>query len=108
MAAIYNFPEIKETNTFRQRTIQIIKNNVPLDITGGTVLMQLRKQTNSTVLHVFETSITNGLNGELTLMAWNVDLPPGEYQYDLRITDFSGTILTYIKGVMRVTSAISK
>lgn len=108
MAAIYNFPDIKQTNTFKERTITVIVDGSPLDLTGATVCMQVRERSTTQVVFEFPITITDAPNGVLTIAPFNVVMHPKTYEYDLRITLSDGTILTYIQGNFPVLTVISR
>lgn len=108
MAANYNFPQIKQSNTFKQRNINVIVDGAPLNLTGATVCMQIREKSTTALIFSFPITITDAVNGVLTIAKFPVLMHPKTYEYDLKITLSNGDVLTYIQGYFPVLSIISK
>ncbi len=82
-----------------------------VDITGWTVLAQIRTVTGGTVGGTIEgafTSTVDGPNGLVYLEFDSSSLDPGEYGYDVQMTDGSAQRRTYIGGKVTITRDISE
>lgn len=97
-AATFNFPEIYQGDTFNQRKLVITTNGLPTDLTNAVVKLVLMIDNKKTVVFTMPTTITDELNGVITLNSWDVALPPHKYQYELIITKDNGYTLTYMVG----------
>lgn len=94
------------------QTFAITANDVAVDLSGSTILIQVRTKPTSTdvVLSlVTGTSITIGGVGknEITLNKI-VDIPAGNYVYDMNVTFPSGLVKTYIWGTFLVQEDITR
>lgn len=108
--AQYNV-QIWRRDTWAQ-TFSITSNDVAVDLSGCTVLIQVRLKPASTdVLLTLQTgtSITIGGVGknEITLNKL-VDIPAGNYVYDMNVTFPSGLVKTYIWGSFLVQEDITR
>lgn len=107
--AEYNFQDHYKGSTFND--IPIVFN---FDITGATILCQIKKSENDSVI-VYEwktgTNITvvNASIGSISLNKVNIfDKPKGKYVYDLQIIFSDGTSETYLKGAINIIQDISR
>lgn len=107
MAANYNFPDIIKGDTFRARTVTIVSDSLPLDLTGATPFMQIKSSVNSKAIHTFNITITDPANGVIVIDNWDVDIESFNYLYDLKITLNNGQTLTYMSGKFPVKPSIS-
>ena len=94
------------------QTFAITSNDVAVDLSGSTILIQVRtKPTSSDVVLSLATgsSITIGGVGynEITLNKV-VDIAAGNYVYDMNVTFPSGLVKTYIYGSFLVQEDISR
>ena len=94
------------------QTFAITSNDVAVDLSGSTILIQVRtKPTSSDVVLSLSTgsSITIGGVGynEITLNKV-VDIAAGNYVYDMNVTFPSGLVKTYIYGTFLVQEDISR
>ena len=107
--ATYNFPDHYKGSTFSP--ISIVFN---FDITGATILCQIKKsEGDSVVVHEWKTgvniTVVNASTGSIALNQINVfDKPKGSYVYDLQITFDDGTCQTYMKGNVNISQDISR
>jgi hypothetical protein len=112
MAEVYNFPPITKGNTFTERKIWLYDDDAgtfPTVLTGATICMQLKySDTNGVAAHEFAYTITDAVNGEITLTEWEVDLKPYAYVYDMLVTFADGDKKTFLKGSFKVTQNISE
>lgn len=94
------------------QTFAITANDVAVDLSGCTILIQVRTKPSSTdVALELETgsSITIGGvgNNEITLNKV-VDIAAGNYVYDMNVTFPSGLVKTYIYGTFLVQEDITR
>jgi hypothetical protein len=87
---------------------------VPVDLTGFSAKMQVRKNTGSPV--IIELSTTNGritidaANGKITLSLSATDtaaLASGMYKYDLDLTSPSSFVIRFVQGNFEVSGQIT-
>jgi hypothetical protein len=102
----------KRATTFDATPIQIKINNVVEDITGATILMQLRKEEKGKVIYTVLTTITDGVNGIFELDEQFIDIPTCSYKFDVEITfasgTFSGQTQRFISGTFIIEPVISE
>ena len=82
-----------------------------LDLTGYTVLGQIRKTFDSTASASMTTTITNATSGEIAISLTDTQtaaLSAGRYQWDLRITGGSGTVTRVVEGVVTINPSVSR
>lgn len=89
-------------NTFEQMPFELLQNNVPIDLTGAEIKMQLRKECNGVVYLELDQdngiTITDAVNGRFQIDEQIINIAAGNYKYDIRITFGDGTVKTWIKG----------
>lgn len=100
--AVCDFKPHYKGSTFSPRSIKFNFN-----ITGATILCQIRKHPGSTVVHEWKTgvniTVVNATTGEIVLnQINNFDVLAGNYKYDLQITFADGTNQTYLQGAILV------
>ena len=105
---ICNFKPHYKGSTFSPRHIKFNFN-----ITGASILCQIRQRPNQTIIHEWKTGVNitviDLLTGEIVLNQINSFSPnAGLYQYDLQISFIDGTNQTYLKGSVEVTQDLSK
>jgi hypothetical protein len=109
--AQYNV-KIWRNDTWGQ-TFAILSNDVAVDLTGSTIVIQVRQSPSSaTSLLTLSTTastitITGTSHNQVTLNKV-VDIPAGTYNYDMNITFPSGVVKTYIWGTFIVQEDITK
>ena len=108
--AQYNV-QIWRNDTWAQ-VFSIISNDVAIDLSGSTILIQVRKTAKSSdVALTLQTgsSITIGgaFNNEIILNKV-VNIEAGNYVYDMNVTFPSGMVKTYIYGSFLVQEDISR
>jgi len=98
--ANYNI-QIWENNTWSQ-IFQLSANNIPIDLTGANVEIQVRMRPNSTTASMTLTlgnGITvGGLNSNQITINYDVNISAGSYVYDMTIQFPNDNIKTYIWG----------
>ena len=102
----------KRATTFDAVQIQIKTNNVAENLTGATILMQLRKEEKGKVIYTFMTTITDAVNGWFEIDEQLIDVPSCIYKYDIQIEFANGTYAgqtqTWISGLFAIDSIISE
>jgi hypothetical protein len=89
-------------DTWNGAQFTITLNSSPLNLTGASIVMQLKKDPALPVLETLSTAngkitITNAVAGVFSIPAYIFTVPAGNYWYDIQIT--IGTVVkTYIKG----------
>lgn len=107
---IPTFDPVKFGETWGPKIIQVenkLNLGTYLDLTGYTILIQLRKRPDQKVFHVFETSVS-GTEITMEPNGWDVDIPDFTYQGDVLLTDPSG--FTYLSNsfLLPVGNSITK
>lgn len=99
----YTIPRHRRGDTWDGiNAIGIKVNEVPVDLNGAAVKMELREDYDSPVAFTLSTttstiSILPNLSA-VTIPAIVIDIPPTTYMYDLQVTYPSGTVKTYLEG----------
>jgi len=107
----YNFPTHTSGDTFDGVQFEMVLNEAPMDLTGVAIKLEIKKRNTSKAL-VTKTNgsgitITDAAAGEFRINAFDVDLEPGVYEYDVQLTFASGSKKTYIKGLWTITKQIT-
>lgn len=98
----------KRGDTFYQTPINIQVNSVDLDLTGATILMQLRKEAGGVVMFTPALTITDALGGDFQIDEQIINIPACTYQYDIQITLSDDTVVTWISGLFIINDDISR
>jgi hypothetical protein len=98
----------KRGDTFYQTPINIKVNSVDLDLTGATILMQLRKEAGGVVMFTPALTITDDLGGDFQIDEQIINIPACNYQYDIQITLSDDTVVTWISGLFIINDDISR
>lgn len=87
-------------------------NDVPLDLSGATVRLQVRPTAGSNTLTL---SITNGNGINITGTDHNIiaiskliTIASGDYVYDLEVAFANGEVKTYVHGSFKVSEDVTK
>jgi hypothetical protein len=108
----YNY-RIVQGDTFQNTPVWKI-NSVPVNVTGYSALMQIRKSVGGTDL--LDLSSSNGritvgtVDGSFALYISPADtstLPVGEWVYDLQVTAPNAVVTTLLQGAFVVTSQVT-
>ena len=109
MSAIYNMS--MDSHSDFKREFQIKDGNTVLDITGYSFAMKMRTQYGSPTSHDAACSIVLATDGtfkvEYTDTA-TADIKPGDYLYDIVMTDDGGTKTTLLRGSVTVNGGITR
>jgi hypothetical protein len=107
---IYNFPDHYSGDTFKGiSSITLLENGIPINLTNCGVYAQFRSITNLANPVVFEFSsdlqnviIISPSLGMITIPEQMIDVPAGDYDYDLQVIFPNGYIKTYLKGRIKI------
>jgi hypothetical protein len=92
------------------RNIYITEDGDPVDLTGCTAASQIRPAPNSEELTKTITCTVDGAEGTITMSLSSADtaaLIPGNYAYDLQVTDGGGDVDYYIYGIFMVKGRVT-
>lgn len=108
----YNFKNYRG-DTFQSETFYITVNTVDLDLTGASILMQIKKQKNGVSVYEMSTDnsrivITDAIGGKFKLIKQLLNIPEFGYVYDMQITLGNGDVVTWLKGSFVVTNDTSR
>lgn len=103
----------KRATTFDKATITLEEGNGdPIDLTGATILIQLRKQPKGLVAYEILTTITDATGGEFELDEQFIDIPACDYLYDVLIEFangvYAGKSERWINGIFSIVEVISE
>ena len=93
------------------REFQITEASVAKDITSHTFAGSIRERHQSESSVDFTTSLTDASNGKFKITltdAQTADMKPGEYQYDVVMTDDSGVKTRLLQGIANVVAGITR
>jgi len=82
-----------------------------VNLTGYSVLAQIRKNYGSSTATAFTSTITNATEGEIALSLTDTQttaLNDGRYQWDCKITGPSGTVTRVIEGIATINPSVSR
>lgn len=99
----YNFPDHVSGDTFKERGFRIYLDGAPLDLTGSSIKMELRRSAGSTpALTLSTTDNSIRLDGSkierFYIPKQKLTAPAGVYMYDIQITLSNGDVFTYLSG----------
>lgn len=87
---------------------------LPVDLTGYTAKMQVRKAPTAPLILELSTANTyitlGGVNGLINLVVpanVTASLPPGKYKYDLDLTDTNAFVTRFIQGNFEIVGTIT-
>ena len=113
IASTYNFKPQTRGNTFDGVEFTLENGSSPIDLTGVDIKMELRITENDpkpilTINIGDEIDIVSALDGIFKINdTWKVNIPAGEYVYDIKFYFSPTKIRTYIKGIFPVTQNIT-
>ena len=96
------------TQTFN---LESSSNNSALNLTGYTILAQIRKHSSSSTAVSFATTSVAPTTGVLKLSldpSDTTDLKPGRYVYDIVLTDTSSVKTRVVEGSVIVSKTVSR
>lgn len=108
---IYNFPTHISGDTFDGVQFTMNLNGVPMSLTDVAIKCDFKKKNTSQLVLSMQVSsgitITDSAAGEFRINAFDVNLEPGNYEYDIQFTFPSLSKKTYIKGDWTITKQIT-
>lgn len=105
----FNLPDHRTGDTFRAIDVTLKIANEPVDLTGATVLLQVRPDpTSATVSMTLATSFPDAVNGIMRINEQAVTLASGLYYYDLQVTLAGGFRETYLTGTWQILQDVSR
>lgn len=110
----YTIPAAKRGDTWDGiNSIAIAVNGAPINLTNAIVKMEFRQSIDSPVTLTLSTStssilITNALSGVIQIPPKKVEMPFGDYMYDLQVTYPTGVVKTYMSGTWEITPDITE
>ena len=110
----YNFKNHIKGDTLKEIVFTMTLNEEPMDLTDVIIQSQFRKHPNSKDAVLFLTSVDNeGITitenpGEFKINQQIIDIPAGDYVYDIEFTFDDGTVKTYIYGDFKVIQDITR
>lgn len=127
MPARYNIPNLvrndyypgfyltftKDETTTDPVTGEEVTNKVPIDLTGSTVRMHVRKSPDSDLVLELSTAgpggitLTDAAQGEVRVGGFTVPDITGRYVYDLEVENSSGNVTTYLHGDFEVSPDVT-
>jgi len=78
--------------TFKEMSFQYILNSVPVNLTGATIKIQLRKEPKGVIYFEPTITITNAVLGQWKINKQIIDIEPYNYLYDIKMTFADGTV----------------
>ena len=108
-----DFTHIKG-DTFEAVNFQMLVNTVPLNLTGATLRMQLRKEYGGVVFLSLTSvanagiTITTAASGLFKINKQIINLDAANYIYDIEFIKADGTIKTYISGNFSITNDVTR
>lgn len=105
----FNLPDHRTGDTLRAIDIALKINRQAVDLTGATVLAQVRTAPDSaSVAMTLSTSIHNPSTGLLRINEQAVNLAAGMYYYDLQVTMPTGFRETYLTGSWQILQDVTR
>lgn len=106
---VYTIPAHKRGDTWDGfHTITLSQNGIPVDLTNSVISMELRHQPDSPLALRFSTTdstivILNPTGGIIQIPPRKIEIPPGNYVYDLQIDFPNQQTKTYMTGTWEIT-----
>ncbi len=98
----------KRGDTFEAVTFQINIDNVPMDLTGAIIRMQLRKEAGAPVVFTPTITLTDADGGQFLINKQIIDINACTYKYDIEIEEADGDVWTWISGLFTITNDITR
>ena len=112
----YNFPEHISGDTWSGINSMIIsETNTPVNLSNCKIVMQVRSSHNLASPLVYEFStlkntilIISAVGGVINVPSQDINIPPGLYNYDLKIIFPNGNKKTYLTGEWKILPNITR
>ena len=119
MTAIVHNIVVEQGATFRLPVAWKNENQTPVDITGYSAAMQIRQKPDSaqalvSLTHTLTAAgqiVLGGAQGTIEIVIKHTatsQIPPGDWVYDLELTNPSGDVTRLIMGSAKVTPEVTK
>ncbi len=101
-------------DTFKEYPFEILINTLPLDLTDAVIKMDIKKDACSlpalTLTSVNDNgiTITDDVNGRFKINEQIINIPAGNYQYDIQITLADLTVHTWVGGLFQIINTITE
>lgn len=107
----YNLSNHKSGDTFDGVDFTVTVNAAPLDLTGATITMTVKKdsckgQTVLTLTNGSGLTVTNAANGQFEIDEQIINLPADTYYYEITFTLADTSVKTYISGYWTITAGL--
>lgn len=102
-----NFQHIKG-DTFDAVPFQINFNSSPLNLTGATIRMQLRKEYQGLIYFNVALTIVNGSAGTFRINKQIINIEAWDYLYDIEIALSDGTVKTWVSGLFSISNNVTE
>jgi hypothetical protein len=107
---VYNLPDHISGDTWKGiSSITIKENNSAVDLTDCDIFIQFRTSKNlASPVFLEMSNYNNKVNviipsmGVISITEQEIDMPIGEYDYDLQVNFPVGTVKTYLKGKIKI------
>jgi hypothetical protein len=99
--------------TFNAVPFQILIGDVPLDLTGAIIEIDVKKDACSTPILALTSvdsagiTITDAVDGWFSINEQYIDVKPCNYQYDIKITLADLSVKRYVGGLFQVVTTIT-
>jgi len=113
---VYNFKPHKRGDTFNGHQFEVSLNSVPVDFTGATIKIQLRRKAG--VASVLEWSTADGsitISGPSSNIinmgvktGLQMEVEAAKYLYDLNVVLANGVTNTYVEGTFEIVNDITR
>ena len=108
----FNLPSHRKGDTFRALQFTLKQNGEAVDLTGASVLFQVRTSPTGTLVLGLEVgdgiTITDALGGVFTIDEQVIDIASALYYYELEVTLDSGFRLTYLTGTWQIIQDVAR
>lgn len=108
---IYNIPCHRRGDTWDGiNSITIRVNGQPVNLSGSTIKMEMRQSIDSPVVLSFSTeagSIQIVTPTSMRILPRKIEIPFGNYLYDVQVTHPDGRVKTYLEGTWEISADIT-
>lgn len=107
----YNLSDHRSGDTFDGVDFTITVNAAPLDLTGATITMTIKKDTCKgpvalTLTNGSGLTITDAANGQFEIDEQIISLPADTYYYEITFLLADSSVKTYISGYWTITGGL--
>ena len=105
---VYYLSTSKTYHIWNGTTYETTTGGKIVDLTGCSVLCQMRQSSNFPVIDTLDVQITDPTGGIVSIMSQIFNIAGGVYVYDIQLTFPSGSIKTYISGTITISEDVSR